>query len=488
MKRSKKLALLFAVLFLLGSLYSLITLLAPDEDQVEETGTVLANVDAAAVTRMDWTFEGEENALVKSGDTWQDGLDAKFPLDVSFATAMLNAVETLKATVTIRESGDLAQYGLAEPACTVKLTTKDGGETRLSIGDQNSLTKDYYVLYQDDPSVYTMDAALYTAFAHKRLDLVEKEALPELSDMKLLRIEGADAVKTLTYLEDNAALSYSSSYPWFWTAEDGTQKALASDKVKTLTDHLANMKWDACVDYAMTDPAKYGLDQPTLTVKINYVETVSVDTGEKDSQGNAVTEEKSYDQNMTLLIGAVSGGSHYAALDGSKMVYTIDSSVASALLAAEYVNLRPDDICAMDWDTVDSMDLVLDGKEHTIHRFGAESNADGTVRYSLDNRAMDGDSVQAFLDALNALESSGEADTVKTGAAAYRITFHRTTEKFGTMVWSLADYDDRNYLLTFDGESRLLVAKKDIASLMETFDAIHETTTTTAETEPADAE
>ena len=62
----------------------------------------------------------------------------------------------------------------------------------------------------------------------------------------------------------------------------------------------------------------------------------------------------------------------YARIAGSDMVYQIDGSVRDALLYTTQSELLPDEVLLMDWDTVDSIDITLDGATYHVERSTTE--------------------------------------------------------------------------------------------------------------------
>lgn len=162
----------------------------------------------------------------------------------------------------------------------------------------------------------------------------------------------------------------------------------------------------------------------------------------------------------------------------------------------------------MGWDTVDSIDVTLDGQTHvlTIERTAsyASEGADGEA--TAGSSAIDGDAsaeeaqadteakdagsdeeevtttyrldgedalpvlTENFLDTLNALDAEGQTtEEPVESEPELTFTFHRSTPTFSEVTLAFTRYDNSFYLVTLNGEGKLLVNKNDVAELKELF-------------------
>lgn len=100
------------------------------------------------------------------------------------------------------------------------------------------------------------------------------------------------------------------------------------------------------------------------------------------------------------------------------MVYLINSDTADSLRYTSYSSLRPAEICSVDWNTVDRLEVTVDGTTNTISfdEQEEETTADGgdTVTetvplYTWNGTEMDTTSVESLLNAIDALTATGDA-------------------------------------------------------------------------------
>lgn len=335
MKRGKKLIILLAVLAVLLAATCAVLKLAPDETdaETEDTGVSVFTMDPNAATELTWTYEGETLTFVKGDGGWAYAGDSTFPLKESYLTSMLTALSDVVAGKTIESPEDLAQYGLEEPACTVTVTTDTTAE--LLIGDETGIGGERY-LSTGDGNVYLVDAAILDNFSYRLLDLVEKETIPSMTDITSFAVTSNTRSFMLSYQENGEE----DGYVWFWNGD--SELPLDTELAEALIETVTSMSWGACVDYSAADRlSDYGLDMPTVTVTVNYVETTQVETNETDEDGNPVYETRETSASFVLEIGE-DADSCYARIAGSDIVYEIDASVADAMLTAAYDDLSPD--------------------------------------------------------------------------------------------------------------------------------------------------
>lgn len=288
MKRGKKLMLLTLALALVAGASAAVLKWDPEpggEAAGEEDKTIFS-VDAGSVTKLTWTCSGDTITMVDAGDGWMYEDDRDFPLDETRLDDMLNALSEITAGKTSElRIGD--ETGL-------------GGQRYLSLGDGN---------------VYLVDASLLSSFSYGLYDMVQKEAIPSMSSIRSFVVDDGTRSFTIDYHKDSG-LAYSRQYTWFAQTENGYQ-TLDTELTDDFIGQITDLRWGGCVDYKATSSAlgEYGLDVPTVTVTVTYVETSRVETNEKDENGNTVYENRETEQTFALEMAAIPEA---AAMPGSK--------------------------------------------------------------------------------------------------------------------------------------------------------------------------
>ena len=426
MKRGSKLLLLCGALVVLGASYVAVRQLAVDPDELEETISLAGPASPQSLT---WTDDSGTLTLNHGESGWSYADDSAFPLDQTVPEDMTAALSAAAATRQIDTPESLEDYGLDAPVLTITAQDEDGTEYSYAFGDVNELTGEYYLLYNgEEDTVYLVGSDLHDAFNYDLYDMVEMETLPEFGSVTGLSVDQPEGSLTLRYEEDGSGLSYNPDNHWF--LEQG----------------------DSLRDSAAVVPATY---------------TAAIDEGEETAE----------EETFVLRLGSTSDEGTYAMLEGSTMVYLTDSETADSLRYASYSSLRSDSICSMDWDTVDRLDITLDGTTYTISFDVTETEEDGeTVTdtlYTWDGQELDSSDVESMLSAINGLTATGDSSGSGGETQLVSFTFHRNTEdQFAQLTLTLSAWDTGSCLASFTGEGSRLVDRSAVTDLTEQIQAL----------------
>ncbi len=318
-------------------------------------------------------------------------------------------------------------------------------------------------------------------FAYGLMDILQRESIPEMAALDGIDIATASGDLKTGILGEQRLRLYRrvSLVPY---AERKPTGRLAT-RADTLADSLKGLSWIRCENYNATadDLAAYGLDKPSATVTSPPTPRRPIpqpDSGTVDSntQSSDLTTANPQEQTFVLEIGGFTDGGYYARIQGSTMVYLIDSSLAQSLFNATYDSLRPTDVCLLDWDTVTSFDVTLDGQTYVFERSVKDvTGADGAVTqeniFLMNGTEVDSDLVNAVLDTIYGMASTGTTDETP-GAAEIAFTFHRSTDTFTDISLTFYRLNSATCIAGFNGETGLTVARADVVSLTEAVNAI----------------
>lgn len=461
MKRGKRLLLLCLALVVVASAAFAALKLVPDET-VEEAETVqVCSFDEDSITKLQWTYEGETLCFDSDGSVWTYDADEDFPLDQAYMSAMTGAVSEVTATKVIEGADDLSEYGLDEPVCSVAVTAS-GETTTIDIGDETSLDGLRYVSVGDG-NVYLVSSDLLTNFSYGLYDLVDMEALPDMSELVSISVERPSGSLLIEKLEDSG-LALTDRYEYFARNGEDGYTVLSNELAYSFIYQVTGLTWDSCVDYKaeLKTLQDYGLDSPSATVTISYIETTEVETNETDEDGNAVTETRTEEKSLTLEFGSYSGDDCYCRIADSGMVYLVDGSICDSLLYTSVDELLPENIILLDWDGMTGFDIELGGESY---EFGMEySEDDNAYLYTLDGENFALDEV---LDSIEALPSNGEAPESAAGLEELlAVTFH--ADGWEDVELRIYSYDSSSCLAVLNGEIKLLTDRTDAESLCDT--------------------
>ena len=456
MKRGKKFLILLAVLAVLLGAVAAAPLLTPDTQPVEEPEPVTVfTLDAAALTGISWTVEEETLSFGIGDDGWYYTEDQAFPTDGSLLEEMKAALQEIVAEKVIDVPEALENYGLLRPACTV--TVAAGEKTwQLQMGDKSAVDGLRY-LSVGDGKVYLVDNALYSSFEHGLYDLVAYEELPVLEGISKCAVETPEQTLVLEYLE-NSGIAYSDSYVWF--AREGEQLLAADTELtESFLSAISGFAWGDCVEYNAEDAAleDYGLQNPAVCVTLNYGKT-----------------EETPEQAFSVEMGVTADGC-FARLPGSRMVYGIDQTLAEGLLYSTYAELQPDEVLLLDWDTVQTVAIELEGERYEFARQLKEvTDGDGNTTnepvYLLDGEEM---ALQDILDTVTAMASTGYAnDAAPQRNPELQLVISTTNEAFPEIRLTFCRHDSSSCLVQLNGASTLFVSREDVVALKEAITAL----------------
>lgn len=272
----------------------------------EEVITTFALTEVASIE-----FSNEENAYHfvwienENLGSWVRQGEEDFPTNDTKVQNIISAFCEMTGTRRIAaEDATLADYGLEDTKYFAKLTLTDGSVHQFYLGDETPYSSGYYLLYQNTGDVFVVADNVYTQLSTKEIKLVQGETFPsaEPESMTELRIEVRDG-ETISYVPTEE--------------EDGskTYPPIFYDSVRFVASTIQ--------EYNCTDFAKYGLDDPYVTVTIDYMGYVFNEEG-------MLTREPC---TMVLEIGDKTvSDNYYVRVNGSDFVYIMIASHAQKYL------------------------------------------------------------------------------------------------------------------------------------------------------------
>lgn len=457
MKRGKKFLVLLAVLAILAGGAAAVPLLTPDTQQPEETQpavTVFA-LDPEQLTQISWTVEEETLTFGFKDGAWYNVLDAAFPTDGTLLEEMKGVLTEITAKKTIETPEALENYGLLHPVCTVNVTAGDV-TGQLLIGDKSAVDGLRYMA-TGDGKVYMVENTVYTCFQYGLYDLVMPETIPAMEGVISLNVTAGEQNLTLEYRENSGA-AYSSHYTWF-AREGDTLRTMDTELTESFLAGVTGLTWDACVAHNADTAAleTYGLAEPAVTVALRYGRT-----GETP------------EQKFSVEMGLTEAGS-YARLPGSRMVYEIDRTLAETLCYTTSAELRPDEVLRMDWETVETAAVELDGESYVFTRQLKDvTDSDGNITqeavWLLGEEELP---LQEILDAVEAMDTVGYADgVVSQQNPELQMVFTTTGETFPEVRLTFCRYDSSSCLVQLNGEPTVYISREEVVELKESVIAL----------------
>lgn len=346
----------------------------------------------------------------------------------------------------VEEVQSLGVYGLSEPQYNITAETED--ETyEIAVGDETFSDGEVYISIGDD-YVYLTDAGLIDDISYSLLDCVQKEEIPEMESISSVSVNNEDILDVI-YAEDSG-YCYSDAYTYYLKDGESYQN-LDNENTETMFTTLSDFAWEECVDYYAEDSelSSYGLDEPDAEVSIVYTPAEEEDDSE-DADSEESSEETTDDstdsaeQTFSYEVGTADSA-YYAKLKDSNIVYSISEDVYNAAVNASYDELKPDEIVLLDWDTVDSVEIELDGNVYTVD---LESNEDDETSVPEEEPALSNNKTELSL------------------------TFHRNTEEYSTVEAVFYQYDGSYCIAALNGDELNYVDRSAVVDLKEAVNSV----------------
>ena len=469
MKRSKRLITLVAILAVVCVATFALTKYEKKQEEIKNSDEVILEIPADSVESISWEVSDEGLAFHKGEDGWLYDEDEAFPVSEEKVTDILSHFESFGVSFIIENVEDYGQYGLDNPEGTIKLTTADA-TYELKFGDFSKMDEQRYVdigdgnvyLVSEDPADYMLTDLS---------NMILHDETPDFEQVVDIRFAGAEDY-TITYAEESKD-SYSEDDTYF-TKRDGETVPLDPETVTTYLDTMESLSLVNYATYNATDEelASYGLDEPELSVTVNYT---YIDEDEKEVAGSYILhigqnqeelkEAEEAEENEEEDIPAVT---KYVRIGDSQIVYELDDSSYETLVAASYDDLRHNEVFWADSDTMTQIDITLEGEEHVLTSEVDGDDEETRVWYYGEEEIELAD----FRTALKTLM----ADSFTSEAAGQKeeisLTIHLDNENFPQVKIQLYRYDGSHCLAVVDGESVSLVERSSVMELVEAVQAI----------------
>lgn len=463
MKRSKRLMILLGVLVVACVATFVLSRYEEHQEQIQNSDEVVLEIISDAVQSLSWEYESRTLAFHKEEDGWVYDEDAAFPVDEDKIKEMLSRFEAFGVSFIIEDAEDLGQYGLDDPVCTITIATEEETYT-IQLGDYSQMDEERYVSIGDG-NVYLVQNDPLDDFDTALREVIDNDETPSVEKADRITFSGA-AEYEITY-EEHSDASYCADNVYF-TQQDGETLPLDTSRVESYLQAIDDLNLSNYMTYKATeeDLQTYGLDNPELTVQLDYTE--EDDDGNqtensfvlhisRDPEQREKEQEGDEDEDEEIIA--------YARVGESPILYKITQEEYYALIAASYNDLRHQEVLSADFGDINQIDITLEGETYTITTDG---DADDRT-YAYENEEVD---ITAFRDALTALRANSFTEEQPDQKEEISLTVHLDNENHPSVSIALYRYDGNNFLAMVDGNPVSLVGRSYVVDLIETVNAI----------------
>ena len=358
MKRTKKLCMMLGVLAVVCVMVLAVSMVQEKQENIEISGETVLSVPTEQVKAFSWAENGETLSFHKAEDHWVYDGDEHFPASTEKVENLLHQFEEFGVGFTIEDVEDPGVYGLSEPTATLTLETEEQ-TYEIAMGDYSKMDEQRYVSIGDG-KVYLAAHDPCEDFSDTTLrELVLHDEIPDFKDsVQKLSFTGADTYE-ITRQEESS--SYRKDDLWY-AERDGEQIPLNPVMVEDYLTHLNSGILYNYTDYYVTEEElpSYGMDKPELTVTVFYGVEEQEQTFTIHFSRNPDEVKKWSAMSETEREGADPVPA-FARVDGSDMVYRLDSTDYEQLARYTLNDLRHKEVIPADSGEISQLDVTLDG-------------------------------------------------------------------------------------------------------------------------------
>ncbi len=459
MKRSKRIYMLLGILVVACIATFALIRFEEHKEKIRSSEEIILEIPSDTVKALSWEYESQTLSFHKE-DEWIYDEDDEFPVDQEKIQWLLGVFEQFGVSFIIEDVKDYGQYGLKDPICRINLTTTDKSYEIL-LGNFSEMDQQRYVSIGDGNVYLVKDDPLYY-YGTELKELIDNDQTPIFDNVKEIVFSGAENYRII--YEEDSDNSYRDKDVYF-AQLGGKSLPLDTSRVEK---YLRNVRYTVLTDYVTykvkaEELQKYGLDNPELTLTVNYIaeneegeevdETfvlhVSRDPEERDSSDDEEEEEE-----ITA----------YARVGNSKIVYKIKSEDYKNIMDASYNSLRHLEVLPAEFKDIQKIDIVLEGRNYTIN----SEKKDDERTYYYNEEEID---IKDFKYFLERLEAESFTDERPKHSLEISLTIHLDMKKEPKIKIDLYRYDGTHCLAMVDGKPVSLVKRSDVVDVIE---AVHE--------------
>lgn len=468
MRKATKLYALLGVLLVVCIAAFAVSRYEEKKEQIKNSGEVILEIPTDSVTALSWTNESGTFSFTKD-ETWVYDDDNAFPVDEEKINDLLEQFTSFAAAFAIDDVEDYAQYGLDEPICTIHITAGEESYT-VELGDFSKMDEQRYVSIGDG-KVYLVSHDPLDEFGAVLRDLIRDDTIPEFDTVKQIAFSGEESY-TISYDEGGTSICADDVY-----FTDGTP--LDTDTVNEWLTALRSLDLTNYMSYSATgeELQTFWLDNPALTVALDYSSSSDEDGNETDS-GTFVLhlsqnpeEQAAYEEAIANEEDELPDVTCYARVGESQIVYQITQSEYDTLTDVSYDALRHQKVFTADFDTVTSIDVTLEGENYTFICTPPEDADDMDTEGTWTYQGVEFD-IFDFSYALRVLSATSFTDEAPTGQEEISLTLHLDNEDFPTFTLTLYRLDGESCIACVDGESVAFVSRDKAVDLIEAVRAV----------------
>lgn len=469
MRRSKRIIALVAVLVVACVATFALMRYEEKQEQIQNSDAIILEIPADTVEALSWEYTKNGLGFHKGENGWLYDDDEAFPVSEDKVTDILSNFEAFGVSFVIENVEDYGQYGLDEPECVIHLSTAEQSYD-IKLGAFSKMDEQRYVDIGDG-NVYLVNSDPMDYLETALSSMIDHDDTPGFENVVDITFSGSENY-TIVMTEDSPN-TYNTEDIYFAQIND-EELPLDTDDITDYLNTVTSLDLLTYVTYNATEEelASYGLDDPELTVTVNYTYTDEDDNEASDTCvvhiGRNVEELAAYEAAKEAE-ETLPNVTQYVRIGDSQIVYELNDVDYITLSSVTYDDLRHREVIWADFDTVTQIDITLEDENHAITSTLDEEEEDAERVWYYGEEELDIADLQSALESLAADSFTDEAPAEKEEIS---LTVYLDNENFPQVKIQLYRYDGSLCLAVVDGETVSLVDRSAVMDLVEAVQAI----------------
>lgn len=474
MKRNKKIGMLLAVFCCICLAAFGVSKYEEQKEIIKNSDEIILRVSEEDVETLSWECDTGSFAFHRDENGgWLYDADEAFPVNEGKLKELLGLFQEFGVSFIIEEVEDFGQYGLDSPVCTIRLATES--ETyEILVGNYSEMDSERYVSIGDGKAYLVKNDPL-DLFAIEISDMIRHDEVPEFEDVEQVRVSGTKQEKII--YEENSDNTYYAEDVYFLEQGDA-YLPLDTSRVNEYLNVIKNLGLKDYVAYnaAEDDLAAYGLDNPELSVSIDYMAadkeaeektsqtfilSIAQDPAEREEEEKADIENGE-DVEVSTAEDEVTA---YARVGESKIIYQISSEQYRKLMEISYDSLRHQEMFWADFSDMYQIDITLEDRNYSI----TSEMEDEQRVYYYNGKEVELAGVRS---AIRGIKAKNFADETPAQKEEISFTIYLDNENFPNVQIQLYRYDGNDCIAVVDGKTVAFVERASVVDLVEAVNTI----------------
>ncbi|AEF16550.1 hypothetical protein Thexy_0498 [Thermoanaerobacterium xylanolyticum LX-11] len=244
--------------------------------------TNIINISKSKISSVDIKDAGNELAIEKSGSTYNVTKPVSYKADSTSTDDLFNSISGLKYSRKFTDT-DVRKYGLDKSDFTISVSSKDGKNEELLVGNKSPVGDSYYAKLKNSNYIYVVDASSIENF-----QITSSDTLFNYLDKDVYTMS-KDKISKITYTDSTGTYNIEKNKSGKWVYNG---KEISSDNSEALLN-----------DIVLLNPT--GIDPNKKIVGNNSSFTLTISDGNKSEEVKFLTNDNAtyYLQKNATQIG-----------------------------------------------------------------------------------------------------------------------------------------------------------------------------------------